>query len=225
MSGYTIQQHFDRRYKNNSYVGRGNRNYKPSSKQYPKRMYRPQSKPSSEIPSEEELDQLLLPPHLRAKKENDPNFVPKEKEHLKGLELVNRHRYGDDIDILRATFTKTKEEIEKEKFQLILSSRKLLQRLFWSLEKIPKHEKYVLGGDIRQSAYAILRHSVSIKKRFYRKNMLEFIDVELDILRELYRHAHVAYPEWVDDKHLALVYEDINEVGKIVGGLLKTTVC
>lgn len=234
---YTIQEHLDRRYQNNPYAGRGTRGFSQSRKQYPKRMYRapkyakngrPQTpedvvnSPASVIPTEEEIDRMLMPKHLRdqAEQQGDPG-----REHLAGLELVNRHRYGDDIDILRTVFTKTKEEIEKEKFFLILASRKLLQRLFWSLQKVPKHERFVLGSDIRSSAYTILRHSIGIKKRFYRKNMLEYIDVELDVLRELYRTAHQNYSEWVDDQHLQLVYDDINEVGKIVGGLLNTTVC
>lgn len=225
-----IGDYFDRRYKGNPYAGKNKHKIKVSTKQYPKRMYRAPkgnvtiNKDEDNIPdqlTEEDFDNLLLPPHLKKKKEEESV----DRSHLIGMELVNRHRYGDEYDILKAKFTKTKEEIEKEKFLLIIAARKLIQRLYWSMSTIPKHEKYILGGDIRNSMYAILRHSIGIKKRFYRKNMLEFIDVELDVLRELYRNANIGYPEWVDEKHLNLVLEDINAVGKIVGGLLKTTVC
>lgn len=228
--GKPIQQYFDRRTHDSPYRRKAFRQY--SDKQYPQRMHRPKREDiprtaeellkSNYIPTEEELDRMLLPPAQRAalNKQSDPG-----REHLIGLELSQRHRYGDDIDILRANFTRTKEEVEQEKFHLILSSRNLVQRVLWSLQKVPKHERYVLGGMIRESAYTILRHSIAIKKRFYRKNMLEYIDVELDILRENYRIAHQYYSDWVDDKHLDLVYKDINEVGAIVGGLLKTTVC
>lgn len=230
-SGTPIKKYFDRRTFESPYRRKAFRKY--SNSQYPERMYRPKKndKPrtaeellhSDYMPTQEELDRMLMPKAQREaleKQQGEPG-----REHLTGLELVNRHRYGDDIDILRATFTRTKSEVEQEKFQLILRSRNLIKRILWSLQTVPKHERYVLGGYIRESAYAILRHAIGIKKRFYRKNMLEYIDVELDVLRENYRIAHLNYPEWVDDKHLDLVYADINEVGKIVGGLLKTTVC
>lgn len=206
-----------------------------NSNQFPTRMYRPKyqkDKPivppspdriHPDIPTEEEIDELLLPAaeRIRRRKEKQEQ---KDRSHLQGLELVYRHRYGDDIDILRATFTKTKEEIEQEKFILIQACRTLTRRVHWSLTKVPKHEKYVLGGDIRSIAYSVLRHSIAIKKRYYRKNLLEHIDVELDVLRELYLVAYTYYPTWVDDAHFHLVIEDINEVGRLVGGLLKTTV-
>lgn len=229
-TGTPIKTYFDRRTYDSPYRRKAFRKY--SNSQYPDRMYRPKKsdKPktaeellhSDYMPTQEELDRMLMPKEQREAldKQSEPG-----KEHLVGLELVNRHRYGDDIDILRANFTRTKDEVEAEKFQLILSSRNLIKRILWSLQKVPKHERYVLGGYIRESAYTILRHAVAIKKRFYRKNMLEFIDVELEVLRENYRIAHLNYPDWVDDKHLDLVYEDINRVGAIVGGLLKTTVC
>lgn len=228
--GTPIKTYFDRRTYESPYRRKAFRKY--SNNQYPERMYRPKKNDrprtadeilhSNYMPTEEEIDRMLMPKEQREalEKQGEPG-----KEHLVGLELVNRHRYGDDIDILRANFTRTKDEVEAEKFQLILSSRNLVKRILWSLQKVPKHERYVLGGYIRDSAYAILRHSVAIKKRFYRKNMLEFIDVELEVLRENYRIAHLNYPDWVDDKHLDLVYADINQVGAIVGGLLKTTVC
>lgn len=229
-NGTPIKTYFDRRTYESPYRRKAFRKY--SNKQYPDRMYRPKKndKPrtaeellhSDYIPTEEEIDRMLMP---KAQREALDKQSEAGKEHLVGLELVNRHRYGDDIDILRANFTRTKEEVEAEKFQLILSSRNLVKRILWSLQTVPKHERYVLGGYIRDSAYAILRHAIGIKKRFYRKNMLEYIDVELDVLRENYRIANLNYPTWVDDAHLKVVYDDINTVGAIVGGLLKTTVC
>lgn len=209
-----------------------------TSRQMPERMYRPHLRnrntdtitltPSNienmkGLPTEEQIDELLLPPAERLRRQQKRK-EDKDRSHLAGLELVHRHRYVDDIDILRATFTRTKAEIEQEKFILVQACRKLIQRIHWSLQKVPKHEKYVLGGEIRSSAYSILKFSVAIKKRYYRKNLLEHIDIELDILREYYLIAYTTYNTWVDDAHLNSVLEDINEVGRLVGGLLKSTV-
>ena len=224
----TIQQHFDRRYEKNPYFGmHGNPSF--GSKQYPTRMYKPKKGKEPDpfdpnngiIPTQEQIEKALLPKAIRDKLPEGESG----REHLKGLELVNRHRYGDDIDILRSVFTKTPEEVEQEKFLLIVAARQLCKRIYLSLEKVPKHEKYVLGADIRSRGYSVLSNAIAIKKRFYRKNMLEHIDVELEILRDIYHLAHEQYPEWVTSEVLNLVFEDINQVGAIVGGLLKTTVC
>lgn len=222
--GKPISQYFDRRYYKNAYAGKKSK-ANVNSPQYPKRMHRPKKPSSNGLPTEEEIDALIFPPHLRQPKtyETDARDDPK-REHFRGMELVNRHRYGDDVDILRATFTKTKEEIEHEKFLLILAARKLLNSIFLSLNRVPKHERYVLGGEIRSCCYTILRNSVALKKRFYRKNMLELIDVEIEVLRALYFQASHSYPEWVTPAHLEEVYSEINEVGRLVGGLLKSTV-
>lgn len=195
------------------------------SKQAPKRMHVDKSTVDLEDPSHElteaDFDALLLPPEMRAKYLSDR---AKETDHLRGLRLVNKHRYGDDVDILRATFTRTKDDVEKEKFKLILACRALLRQIFWCLKKVPKHEKYVLGGDIRQSAYTLLKYSVSVKKRYYRKNLLELIDIELELLREYLRLAHEWYPDWMDDQVYDACWNVVNDVGAICGGLMKTTV-
>ena len=90
---------------------------------------------------------------------------------------------------------------------------------------MPKQEKYVLGAMIRESALNLMRMSIQVKRRYYRKNILELMDVECDILREFYFNASTEYPEWVTAKILDDQYVAINNVSSIVGGLLKTTVC
>lgn len=227
MKDKTIQEYFSRRAHNNPYLGYKTNNPSFGSKQYPKRMHRTKDKPdpfdpnNMLIPTQEEIDKKLLPPEVKKQLPEGESG----KEHLKGIELVNRHRYGDDIDIMRAVFTKTPEEIEQEKFVLIIAARNLLTRIFWSLDEVPKCEKYVLGADMRNRGYQILSHAIAIKKRFYRKNLLEHIDIELETLRYIYHFAHEVYPDWITSERLNLVFNDINQVGNIVGGLLKTTVC
>lgn len=226
-----ISEVFDRRYtKENPYRNtRVKTNPNKDSPQYPKRMYRPKKvEKDTNMPSEEELDLLLAPPEMRKVLEEKIKSRPKDedpkREHFKGIELVNRHRYGDDIDILRSTFTRTPEELEQEKFLLILAARRLCSTVFNSLGHIPRHEKYVMGGDLRQSCITVLTNSVAIKKRYYRKNLLEYIDIELEKMRELYRIAREQYPEWITEVKMITVFNAINEVGALVGGLLKTSV-
>lgn len=232
MANRPIKELFSRRFSDNPYHNKElKKNPNTGSPQQTNRMYRPKKKSDSSgmnLPTEAELDLLLAPPEMREamkeKLEAQGEKEDPEREHLKGIELVNRHRYGDDVDILRATFTKSIEDIEKEKFLLIIACRRLCSVIFKSLHGIPRHEKYVLGGDIRNSSIVILKNSVAIKKRYYRKNLLEFIDIELDTLREYYRLARENYPEWMTEPLMVTVFNSLNEVGALIGGLMKSCV-
>ena len=215
-------------------------NYWKKNRDEPSRMWRPKNdevnKPKNESNNtlelldpnhitEDSFDLLLIPPEkreqwIKAKQEG----VQKRREHLRILELERKHRYGDDVDILRATFTKTKEEIEDETFQLVIACRNLASEIYASCRTIPKTEKYVLGTELRKCSYEILSCAIRIKKKYYRKNLLEDIDVELEVLRELYYEAYRDYPEWVNSQWLDRIYKGINSVGALVGALLKSTV-
>lgn len=224
----SISQYLDRRYANNKYAGAHKDRIKDPNKtsgQYPRRMYRknvmlPEDIPTEEL-SEEAFDLLTIPPSERAaywakKKE--------ENEYKEGLGLDKRHRYGDQLDILKAKFTMTKEEVINEKFKLVDECRRLSEMIHDSCFHIPKEEKYVLGTQLRATGYNILMLAVRLKKKYYRKNMLEDIDVALEILRNLYLQAHKNYPEWLDTPKLDRMYNQLNVVGAIVGGLIKTSV-
>jgi hypothetical protein len=220
-----IRDFFERRYRNNNWAGRDKGKVIRRTNQMPKRMYRPKKPERLDKPhelTEADFDALVVPPEDRKK-------YLKEKErannYLSGIELIHRHRYGSDVDILRSTFTRTKEEVEKEKFSLILACRELYKVSFFALKDIPKHEKYVMGGEIRKILYQLLSNSIAIKRRYYRRNLLEEMDINLDIIRELLRLAHIQYPSWMTDEQMNTVWEKVNDVGAIVGGLLKTSVC
>jgi hypothetical protein len=78
--------------------------------------------------------------------------------------------------------------------------------------------------DMKASARKIHRDAVMIKRKYYRKNLLEEIDVECDILRDMYFAAKTDYPDWITTKYYTDISDSINRVAKINGGLLKTTV-
>lgn len=148
-----------------------------------------------------------------------------EKDPRAGLELVQRHRYGDDIDILRKDFHMSIEQVEEEKFELVQATRMLWIEILEISRHCPKIEKYVMGAIIRETAHQLLELAISVKLRYYRKNMLENMDIKLHVLRELYFNAHVFYSDWVTTDILQRVYVAINKVSMIVGALLKSTVC
>jgi len=89
--------------------------------------------------------------------------------------------------------------------------------------QFPKAERYALGSEIKQSMYKILRLIVVANKSRNKKPILYEIDVELDVIRTFIRLAADK-----DMKYLPLrKYENwgkmLNEIGKMLGGWMKTT--
>lgn len=91
------------------------------------------------------------------------------------------------------------------------------------LKQFPKSEKYALASDVKKSMYNLLRLIVETNKKYYKKTTLQQIDVELDILRTFIRLAA--------DRNLKYLplnkYENwaklLNEIGKMLGGWIKST--
>lgn len=90
-----------------------------------------------------------------------------------------------------------------------------------ALQQFPRHEKFVLAAKIRGQMYDVLALIVEVNKRQYRKTAL----TELDIAHETLRHlVDLAYRrlEYIDRKKYMLWMEKINEVGRLLGGWIKS---
>jgi len=90
-----------------------------------------------------------------------------------------------------------------------------------ALRQFPKYEKFLLAAMIRQQMYDILKLIVETNKRQYRKTAL----TELDIAHETLRHLiDLAYRrlQYIDHKKYILWMEKVNEVGKLLGGWIRS---
>jgi hypothetical protein len=96
-----------------------------------------------------------------------------------------------------------------------------------ALEQFPKSERFLLAADIRRSMYELLRYSIVLEKRYYKKNTIEEIDIELDKLRHMIRMAadKKLYPNrapclpFRKYEHWAKL---LDEIGKMIGGYKKS---
>ena len=87
------------------------------------------------------------------------------------------------------------------------------------LRQFPKSERHVLSADIRSSMYFIDKLIIRCQRRYYKKNTLEDLDIEIAHLQTKVRLA----------KELGFLpfkkYENwsnmLVEIGRIVGGWLK----
>ena len=223
-----------------------------NSKQQPKRMYIPKIPvPDERIPKDREgllkwLSKMRIDPEVptddemaiymtsakteatvidsirrkyTAKVQEEINEDPKIQ-----LSLQNRHRYGDDIDILRATFTMSIEELQETSFKLLERTRVLHHAVMLLNKDIPKETKYRYGSLLENNVHYLLELCHRIERKYYRKNMLEEMHIKLDILRDFFYECSVDFPKWMTTPKLERMNELTNDVSSLVGGLLKSTV-
>jgi four helix bundle protein len=92
--------------------------------------------------------------------------------------------------------------------------------LFPAVDRFPRREKFALCTQIKNSMYALIRLSIRAQKSARDKHRyLHDLDVELQMLKFLLRHAHRL--QYLDTRRYESAGRKLMEIGKIVGGLLK----
>lgn len=87
--------------------------------------------------------------------------------------------------------------------------------------KIPRTEKYSIGTEYKLSIYKMLESIIGLNKIEEKRKLcnLNNIDTELNLqriyLRIMYKN------KWINEKKLNTCMEQIYEIGKILGGLIK----
>lgn len=89
-----------------------------------------------------------------------------------------------------------------------------------ALRQFPKFERHVLGAELRNSMWALLRLVVVCNKRYYKKTHLQALDAELDLLRAQVRLAKaLGYLDFRKYEHWARLND---EIGRLLGGWIKS---
>lgn len=88
------------------------------------------------------------------------------------------------------------------------------------LLQFPRTERHSICQDIRMTTRNIQRLICRCKKKYYKKTTLEDIDIELDLLRELIAESYES--RYINVHKYEVLSRKVNEIGKIVGGWMKT---
>ena len=89
-----------------------------------------------------------------------------------------------------------------------------------ALQQFPKSEKHTLAADIKQSMFKLLELVIICNKKYYKKNTMQELDVELDVLRSYIRLAMTL--KFLPFKKYEIWSGYLNEIGKMIGGWLKS---
>ena len=112
----------------------------------------------------------------------------------------------------------------KTKNELILIPKyeRYMQYMIEVILKIPRTEKFNIGNEFKTIMYKSLENilyinKIDISKRLY---YLNIIDAQLNTQRVMIRIMQKN--KWINDKKYKVSMELLYEIGKILGGLIKT---
>ena len=114
----------------------------------------------------------------------------------------------------------TKEEKEN-KLILIPKTEKYIEYMLQLCMKLPRIEKFSIGTEYKASMYQLIENIMILRKIDKQEGLkiLNKIDALLNTQR-IYLRIMVKN-RWIDEKKFKVSMEQISEIGKIIGGLIK----
>jgi len=100
--------------------------------------------------------------------------------------------------------------------------QKMYEFMLWlypTVKKFPKSEKYVLGERIEKTALNVMDGIIASNCEFDKKETLKKTNVELEKLRIFIRLAKDQ--KLINFKKYETASKQINEIGKMLGGLIR----
>jgi four helix bundle protein len=108
---------------------------------------------------------------------------------------------------------------EAHGFVLWQKAEDFVEYLFPIIDRFPKHEKFALCSQIKNTCYDILKMIVRTNKSKQKISGLYEIDAQLEMLRWLIRHSFRR--KYLSPHCYETAAKMVDELGRIVGGLLK----
>ena len=115
----------------------------------------------------------------------------------------------------------SKEQKKENRLQLIPKAEKYIEYILQIIFKLPRVEKYSIGTEYKLSLYQMIKNIMMISK-IEKKNVLYYLN-EIDGLLNTQRiYLRIMKKNrWIDEKKFKVAMEQIYEIGKILGGLIK----
>jgi len=113
-------------------------------------------------------------------------------------------------------------EEKENKLILIPKMERYIDYMINLIIKLPRTEKFSIGTEYKTSMYKMLENILYISKLSDKRECLEIInkiDAGLNTQRIFLRI--MCKNKWIDNKKFNIVMEQIYEMGKIIGGLIK----
>ena len=129
--------------------------------------------------------------------------------------MGNMRRYGAPGN------PETDEGREQRSGLIILQrSKDLMKYLYTSFVKYPRSEKLEFVADYKKCLFQFLILIITAQKKYFKKTTLQDADVQLELLRMF---NDLSYDmKFVDEKRYILVSEKLCEIGRLLGGWIRS---
>ena len=110
---------------------------------------------------------------------------------------------------------------EENKLKLIPKVEKYIEYMLQIIFKLPRIEKFSIGTEYKLSMYQMLQDILIIGKidkveiMYYLNKVDSNLNTQRIYLRIMLKN------KWIDERKFKIVIEQIYEIGKILGGLIK----
>ena len=113
---------------------------------------------------------------------------------------------------------------KEEKLKLIPKVEKYMEYVLGIIIKLPRTEKFSIGTEYKSSMYKMLSNimllnKISKSRKEEIMNILNNIDAMLSAQRIYLRIMY--NNRWIDERKFKIAMEQIYEIGRILGGLIK----
>lgn len=113
------------------------------------------------------------------------------------------------------------KKAKENKLILIPKTEKYIEYMLQVILKLPRTEKFSIGNEYKKSMYEMIDNILLISKIEVKEVLfyLNKIDASLGVQRIYLRI--MKNNRWMDEKKFKVAMEQIYEIGKILGGLIK----
>ena len=159
-----------------------------------------------------------------------PRFILSSTDHCKTILICFRTQIeGENFEISESLllffFERGIYEMEKNKdnrLVIIVKIEKYIEYMLTILLKLPRTEKFSIGTEVKTSMYEMLKNILLASKIDKSKRLQIYNIVDSNIYYQRICIRMMYNQKWIDEKKYKHSNELLAEIGKILGGLIKS---
>lgn len=110
---------------------------------------------------------------------------------------------------------------KEQKLMLIPKAEKYIEYMLQIIMKLPRVEKFSIGTEYKQSMYQMLQDILIISKIEKSEILLYLNKIDANLNTQRIYLRIMKKNRWIDEHKFKVAMEQIYEMGKLLGGLIK----
>lgn len=110
---------------------------------------------------------------------------------------------------------------KEQKLMLIPKAEKYIEYILQIIMKLPRVEKFSIGTEYKQSMYQMLQDILIISKIEKSEILLYLNKIDANLNTQRIYLRIMKKNRWIDEHKFKVAMEQIYEMGKLLGGLIK----